>query len=400
MKYRLKSVRRKSTSNLPAPLLPTQESKREERINIDALFEVGELPMPPKKEKRPRKSLIKIISAAYVKLKARMGALYARIREHRKNARHRPERISFYLGVLCSVCAVTLLSAAVVFVGLFGSFLLPYRITSYPDLTGMLFSEIQQSTEECFELLVDYKSSDISPAGTVISQYPSGGVTRRVYDKSKKPTLSLTVSMGRSFYTVEPLSGFALRDARLLLKNAAVSFVAVGEYSNLFPAGTVISTLPAEGEKIYSGEVITLKYSLGKHIPTVKIPDLYGLGESQARALLTARGLSIGEISYVSSSADAGKVILQSPLALESVPEGTLVNLTVSLGRTQQKNVPQLYGLSISEARRRLAEFGLVVGDISPVTSALPSGSVVTQFPPAGTPITSSITAVDIYISS
>ncbi len=401
MKYRLKSVRRKkSTAYSPVPLLPVCKRIRAERINIDALFEVGELPTPPKAPKRTRNSLKKILSAAYKKLRLGMSALLLKIRRHRENARKKYPRISFYFGVLCSVCIVSLLSVAVVLVGLFGSFLMPYQTVSYPALTGLLFSDIQSSTEEHFDLIVDYKYSEQIPAGTVISQSPDGGATRRLYDGNDKATITLTVSAGRRFYTVEPLSGLTLRDARLLLKNAAVSINGIGEYSDTVAAGTVISTSPAEGERIYSGEAITLKYSLGRHIPTAKIPDLYGLGEAQACSLLVSRNLSVGKISYVSSSADAGKVIAQEPRALESVPEGTEVSLTVSLGRTQQKNVPELYGLTLSEAKQRLSEFGLVIGGIFPVESAVASGSVVTQQPSAGTPITSSITAVDIYISS
>ncbi len=401
MKYRLKSVRRKiSAPSLPQLLPPVLEEAGKERINIDALFEVGELPIPPKPPKKPQKSPRKRLSAVRKRFCTCIGAVCSRIRGHRKKAHRKYQRISFYFGVFCSVATVSLLSVAVVLVGLFGSFFLPHSTVSYPNFTGRLFSELEQSIEQGFDVSVHYSYSDTVPAGTVISQSPAAGITRKIYDSKRKASLSLTVSAGRSFYTVERLEGLTLRDARLLLKNSAVIIKSIEEYSDTAPVGTVISTSPSAGGKIYSGEYITLKISLGKKIPMTKIPDLYGLGESQARLLITSRGLTVGKISYASSDADAGKVIAQSPHALEGVPEGTEVNLTVSLGRSQQKSIPDLYGLNTAQAKDKLSEYGLVIGNIFTVESAAAVGCVVTQAPRAGTPITSSITSVDIYISS
>ncbi len=402
MKYRLKSVRRKNIyPSLPELLPPAcRYESTQERINIDALFEAGELPMPPKAPKRPRKSIKKRLNILKQRACTRIGALCSRIREHRKKAHGKYQRISFYFGVLCSVATVALLSVAVVLVGLFGSFLMPYRTVSYPHFTGKQFTESEASIEKSFDVTVSYRYSDTFPAGTVISQSPNGGVTRKLYDSKKKAPLSLTVSAGRSFYTVETLEGLTLRDARLLLKNADVSIKSISEYSDTAPIGTVISSVPSSGSKVYSGEAITLKISLGKKILLTKIPELYGLGESQARLLITSRKLTVGKISYVSSDADAGKVIAQSPHALESVPEGTEVTLTVSLGKAQQKSIPDLYGLNTAQAKEKLSEYGLVIGNIFTVESAAAAGCVVTQSPRAGTFITSSINAVDIYISS
>ncbi len=401
MKYRLKSVRtKKATKKLPAPLLPAIGKTHEERINIDALFEVGELPMPPKAPKKKPKIFKKYFSAAYKKTRALVLSVIRKIREHRKNAKIKPQRIFFYLGVLCSVFSVAALSVAVVLVGLFGSFLMPYATVTYPHLIGADLGEAEHSLDENFEIITKYRSSDNVPEGTIMAQSPAGGITRKIYNGKGKPSLTLTVSSGRSFYTLEALSGLMLRDARLLLKNASVGINAVGEYSDSLPRGTIISTHPKQGSKIYSGEVVTLKYSLGKRIQATKIPDLYGLSEAQALSLLDSRKLELENISYVTSDTAAGKVISQAPAAFEVVPEGTKVKLTVSLGLLHQKSVPDLYGLDISGAKKKLAEVGLVLGGIFAAQSAAAQGSVVTQVPPAGTTITSSITAVDIYISS
>ena len=76
------------------------------------------------------------------------------------------------------------------------------------------------------------------------------------------------------------------------------------------------------------------------------------------------------------------------------------MDVTVSLGQiTEQKKVPDLYGLTKEEAISKLSEVGLVLGNVSSVVSGAPSGTVITQSVAAGTTITSSITSVDVGIS-
>ena len=63
-------------------------------------------------------------------------------------------------------------------------------------------------------------------------------------------------------------------------------------------------------------------------------------------------------------------------------------------------SVPDLYGMSLEEAAEKLREFGLVIGNTYPVANAAPKGTVITQSPVAGTPLTSSTVSVDLYVSS
>ena len=250
-------------------------------------------------------------------------------------------------------------------------------------------------------LFRSYEHSDLTPAGEIISQTPSAGVSRRVYSGGKLPTVSVKVSLGRSFYLVENFSGADVRTSRLALKNAHVSVNEVFEYSDSVPKGTVISTSPLAGERLFEGEVLTLTVSLGKYIPVTRVPDLYGLSESQARALLSSRNLRIGNVTYTADNAPIGTVISQTVAPYTDAEEGTSVSFSVSLGSTAtQKHVPDLYGLTIDEARQRLREVGLILGGIFSVSSATPKGTVVTQSFAPGTPITSTITSIDIYISS
>ena len=231
---------------------------------------------------------------------------------------------------------------------------------------------------------MSYENSEDVPAGAIISQSPASGVTRRIYKRGAPPTLSLKVSVGRKYYKVADLTAKDEQTARLTLMNESVPFNTVYEYSDSAPRGTVISTDPPAGQSVFSGETLTLTVSLGKKQTAVRVPDLYGLTEAQADALLSAVGLVLGSVSYESSSSLAGTVIIQSSPPYSRLSEGSAVDITVSLGSTAPtRYVPDLYGLTVEQAAERLASVGLVVGGIFSVTAPAPKGTVIIQGIPA-----------------
>ena len=235
----------------------------------------------------------------------------------------------------------------------------------------------------------------------MISQTPHAGVTRRIYERDGSCTVLLRVSKERDPYLLESLIGMSRRDALLTLTNHGVEGVVLEEHSDDFSANTVIATLPEAGVALKEGSTVTLRISAGPLIQKTQIPDLRGMSESAADALLRALGLATGSVTYRASSLPAGTVLDQSPAAYKEVDAGASVSYTVSSGNVYQaKTVPDLYGMSRGEAEAILRAYGLVVGDCFPVASAAPKGTVITQSPVAGTPITSSTVSVNLYLSS
>ena len=401
VKHGTLKAKRKNASALSV-LLPIAHSNPRVYINLDTLFELGKLPeaqcTPPKKVLIPfLKKLTRSALALFLALGTLCVNIYKSLRSDRKK---RPQRVAFYFGVLCACVLVTALSAITVLAGLFAGYLAPYDELTVPSVVGEQYEQTYESLSDTYELLISYKNSDDIAAGVIMSQTPSAGVVRKMYKDRAPCTLKLTVSAGKSFYTVEELVGKNIRDALLSLHNDSVSVKQINEHSDTIPAGTVISTSPSAGHRIYGGESLTVRVSLGKKINSVRMPDLYGLSEAQAESLLASRGLHLGSITYKTSAVPAGKVIEQQFSPYTAVAEGSAINVTVSLGSSSQKYVPDLYGLTTDQARERLAEVGLVIGNIYTVSSGAPAGTVITQTPIASTPITSSITSVDIYISS
>ncbi len=406
MKYRVKKFYTKKAKvrvghlrakrkSAPVTVLPPIYQYRPERISLDMLFEMSALPAP---SRPPRlayiRSRLRAVAAAALRV-ARRAAHSIRLSLESKQ----PPRIAFTLGVLTSAILCTALSVCIVLTSLFGRFFLPYTLLKTPSLVGLDFSEIKDELEKSYQILVSYENSDTVSAGHIISQTPNAGVGRKIYKNRPFATLTLKVSMGKSFYTVESLQGQSSRTALLSLYNKGVAVRCVEEYSQSVDAGMIISTSPSVGARLFEGEVLTLKVSLGQEKTSVSMPDLYGLGEAQALSLLSERGLISGKITYKSSASPIGTVIEQAFAPYSSIASGSAVDITVSIGISQSREVPDLYGLSRNEAQLRLAEVGLVLGSVISVDSGAPQGTVISQYPIAGTQITSSLTSVDIYIS-
>jgi hypothetical protein len=66
--------------------------------------------------------------------------------------------------------------------------------------------------------------------------------------------------------------------------------------------------------------------------PRVGVPTIVGLTELQARAVLGAAGLGVGQIHIAASAQDAGVVISQDPGPGSVVPDGSEVSMAVSSG--------------------------------------------------------------------
>ena len=417
MKYRVSSIKTVTKKSSPQRLrarrngstalrvfapLP-EKIPSSEYIDFGTLFETGALPQakrPPRRAKigRALKRAWVSVKVFFACLGLRIGKLFGRLR-HKKHQKNR--RLAFFSGALCAAVCVMIFSAVTVIAGLFAGYLAPYDELVIPNLVGDSLANAALQDGESYRLLVSYENSEDISAGIIIAQTPSSGVVRKIYKNGDLPTVTLTVSMGRHYYEIGDFVGTDERLALLELHNTGVPVEVIYEHSSTVSSGVVISTSPKSGERLYDDDILTLKVSLGKQIKSVTVPDLYGLSEAQAQSILSSRGLALGKTVYKVSQSSVGKIIGQSVSPYSRIAEGSEVDITVSLGNTaSQKLVPDLYGLDTSGAEKRLAEVGLVIGSIYHVSSGAPVGTVVAQTPIAGTPITSVVTSVDIYVSS
>ncbi|MDX1811960.1 MAG: PASTA domain-containing protein, partial [Gammaproteobacteria bacterium] len=130
----------------------------------------------------------------------------------------------------------------------------------------------------------------------------------------------------------------------------------------------------------------------------VTVPSVIGLTQASAENAITSAGLTIGNVTTASSeTVAAGNVISQTPTDGSSVEEGTSVNLVVSTGPALV-TVPSVVGSSYSTAVTAIENAGLVVGNVSTVTTRRSCGRVNSQTPSGGTNVPPG-TAVDLVVT-
>jgi beta-lactam-binding protein with PASTA domain len=117
----------------------------------------------------------------------------------------------------------------------------------------------------------------------------------------------------------------------------------------------------------------------------VKLPDLTGKSEAQAREQTQNLGLGFRVEDRVYSRQPAGAVVRQSPTAGTRVKVGENEHVVLSLG-PQKVTIPALQDKSERAARIELLRSGMQLGQESSVyLPAEPADTVVQQDPPPGT---------------
>lgn len=117
----------------------------------------------------------------------------------------------------------------------------------------------------------------------------------------------------------------------------------------------------------------------------VEVPAVKGLGEQEARKRLDKAGFKVEVRAEGSSEEDTGKVLEQSVASGKEARKGSKIVLTVG-DRPEVAKVPDLVGLTYSEAEGALEQAGFLLGGVKEVSSeTVPAGVIAAQDPQAGT---------------
>lgn len=154
------------------------------------------------------------------------------------------------------------------------------------------------------------------------------------------------------------------------------------EYSETVPAGQVIRTVPAEGERILRDGAVTAWLSRGPE--RYPVPKLTGETREKAQKLLTDGHLEVGSIDeeHHDKVAD-GLVISQSVKAGSPVKKGTVVNFVVSKGPAPVE-LADWKDKPFSEAKPALEGAGLKVTSTEENHDSIAKGRVISQDPGPG----------------
>lgn len=198
--------------------------------------------------------------------------------------------------------------------------------------------------------------------------------------------------------TVPDFSNMTIEEARQLAEEKELIILDEDiEYSisDTTTDGRVITQEPQKGESVDKNSHITLVVSIGSRGGNIPVPNLKNMSRNEALETINSAGLKVTVIEENSKTVSGDKVIRQIPIAGTKLFAGDYVTIYVSKGiptATKDANeekvyVPSLVGISLDEARLRLNDAGLSLGNVNVTASADSYGTVVSQTVGEGTQV-------------
>lgn len=202
-----------------------------------------------------------------------------------------------------------------------------------PDLTGKAKDNAKGLLDELSALsltvVFDEEYNDEVKEGLVTRTEPAAGATL-----TKGQTVTLWISKGALTMVMDDLTGKTKADAQVILdgkKDMKLNVQFKEEASEEVEEGKVIRTEPAKGKEVKAGDTVVVFVSTGSDIVMAKVPKVEGLDISKASSILRDNNLKC-EYETVDSNEPKDQVLTQDVKKGTEVPEGTVINLTISAG--------------------------------------------------------------------
>lgn len=156
----------------------------------------------------------------------------------------------------------------------------------------------------------------------------------------------------------------------------------IGAFVGASTLGIIVSDFVAqrEAQSTVLAQTTTTTPPTGTTQTMVQVPDVTGMAVVGAETLLKSIGLQSQRQNVISSKTAQDIVITQKPSGGETVPKGTVVILSVSLGVV----VPDVRNLLLVDATAQLQAIGLQVQSVNERSSTVPKDAVIRQDQPPG----------------
>lgn len=191
-------------------------------------------------------------------------------------------------------------------------------------------------------------------------------------------------------------------DALVSNDNYKYNFVAEYEKTDQYDPGIVIDQSPKAGEKVISGSTVTLKVAAS--MGDITVPNCYNLTLDKAQKLLQQSKLYNFKVTEMSNeNVASGSVIYTDPKANSVISADQEIVIYVSSGPSTTKlktyPIPDVSGLSLSDAKAFLEKAGFKNVSVEMQDSTVRKDVVLDQSPRAGKTATEN-EKIKIYVSS
>ncbi len=241
-----------------------------------------------------------------------------------------------------------------------------------PKVVGFQLTRAETITEEAGLVLeIDDRVHRLGTRpGEVLEQSPATG------QREEGSKVEVVVSAGAPFTRVPKLIGRSVRTASADLRKSHLDLGAIETEFSLEEKGIVLDQDPATG-KVRWGSTVNLVVSKGPR--PVRVPEVARMTEAEAVKALRRAGFEPVVSAVYSERVREGIVIGTTPTGGETAGEGSEVLVQVSAGpRYEKVRVPDVRGMSVDQARTKLASVGLRVR----VEKSCPGGSTVVETHP------------------
>ncbi len=194
------------------------------------------------------------------------------------------------------------------------------------------------------------------------------------------------------------VTGMNFEDAQNTLLSLGILVEVEYQESDTIDEGVVITASVNAGEPVEQGSIVTLTVSAGTQ--GIEVSEVTGYTLEEAQNKLTSLGFLVSRAEAYSDTIEEGVVISQSPVGGTKAPKGSVITVTVSLGKEEKKvRVPNLIGLPEEDGTFEAIEMGLQIGSVTYVySSEVAEGLICYQSYSHGTYVDEG-TALDIKVS-
>lgn len=194
-------------------------------------------------------------------------------------------------------------------------------LVTLPNVVGL--TEVQARAQlSGFTITIQRAHDPRIPRDRVANQLPLASAQVR---NGSSVTLTLSDGPGDAVVPTE-IIGKPLEEARAILAAAGLRVSRTIAVDSEEQPGIVLRVTPEQGTTLEAGSGVTLEIASGN----VKVPDLIGKSDIEARTLLTQAGFEVKIVEAFDQNQPVGVVIAQAPSAGETKIIGTSVTITVN----------------------------------------------------------------------
>lgn len=182
--------------------------------------------------------------------------------------------------------------------------------------------------------------------------------------------------------TVPDVTKISLTEAENLLEQYGLRYEVLERRANaVYPANYILDQAPSPLQIVKPNRKVYLTVNTEVR-PTAVVPDVVDMSLTNARIQIENYGFTVGTTSY-ETSRFRNTIIGQSLAPGDTVRRGAVINLVVSDGLGGRTvDVPDIVGISLTEAQQKIRRAGLQVEDIRYEASQEVSPNTVLSFTP------------------